>query len=331
MARPLRSEFPGALYHVTARGNERRAIYRSDDDRRRFLATLDDIVGRFHLLLHTYVLMDNHYHLLIETLEANLGRAMHDLNGAYAQAFNRGHRRVGHLLQGRYQSPLVQRDAYLLELSRYIHLNPVRAGMVARADEYRWSSARAYLGRCPTPGFLTVAEVLGHFGGRVHGARRRYEAYLDEACRSPPRSPFDNLIAQTLLGDGAWVETMRARIDACLRSGRLPLDLSGELPAVHDLYRRPTVAQIVSAVAAVTRTAPGHIYRPHSRAQGRAVAIYLASKWAGLPQKDVGSAFGIRSFAVSKVIARVARAADSDRELRCLRRRLTSALDASPA
>jgi REP element-mobilizing transposase RayT len=133
MARPLRIEFAGALYHVTARGNERKAIYRDDADRSRFLDGVRRAVDRFHLLLHANVLMDNHYHLLVETLEANLSQAMRDLDGNYAQYFNRAHRRVGHLFQARYKAILVDRDTYLLELSRYIHLNPVRAGMVSHA------------------------------------------------------------------------------------------------------------------------------------------------------------------------------------------------------
>lgn len=302
MARPLRIEFPGAFYHVTARGNERKPIYRTDVDRCQFLAVLADIVDHYHLLLHAYVLMDNHYHLLVETIEANLGRAMPDLNGAYAQCFNRRHHRIGHLLQGRYKAPLVQRDAYLLELSRYVHLNPVRAHMVARAEDYAGSSAGAYVGTCAPPPFLTVAEVLGHCGRQRRPARRRYAAFLAEAAGSLSASPLDNLVAQTLLGEPEWVAAMRVRITDCMRAGRLPLDL-GELPGLRGVRCRPTLAQVVSAVAAATGTAPELIYRPHSRALGRAVAIYLANKHAGLTQKEVGIAFGIRCFAVSKALS----------------------------
>ena len=164
MARALRIEFAGAFYHVTSRGNERKPIYRDAADRLRKLAIIADIVDRFHLLLHAYVLMDNHYHLLIETLDANLARAMRALNGDYAKQFNRVHRRVGHLFQGRYKAILVDRDSYLVELSRYIHLNPVRAGIVERAEQYRWSSAQAYVGRRAAPRFLTMADLLGRFG-----------------------------------------------------------------------------------------------------------------------------------------------------------------------
>src|SRR5512139_4048541 len=126
MTRPLRIEFPGALYHVTARGNERKPIYRDAEDRQRFLQRLAGVVETYKLAVHTYVLMRNHYHLLVQTRMANLARAMRQLNGVYTQDFNRRHHRAGHLFQGRYKALLVDKDAYLLELSRYIHLNPVR-------------------------------------------------------------------------------------------------------------------------------------------------------------------------------------------------------------
>ena len=126
MARPLRVDYPGALYHVTARGNERKAIFRHDADREQFLAVLAHAVERYRLRLHAYVLMDNHYHLLVETPEANLSLALRHLNGVYTGAFNRAHRRVGHLFQGRFKAIVVDKESYLLELSLYIHLNPVR-------------------------------------------------------------------------------------------------------------------------------------------------------------------------------------------------------------
>jgi putative transposase len=125
MARPLRIEFPGALYHVTARGNARQDIFLDDEDRQRFLGVLARGVSRFHLLLHAYCLMENHFHLVVETPEANLSKAMRQLNGVYTQAFNRRHKRVGHVLQGRFKAIVVDRDSYLLELCRYVVLNPV--------------------------------------------------------------------------------------------------------------------------------------------------------------------------------------------------------------
>ena len=130
MARPLRIEYPGALYHVMARGNVRAPIFNDDQDRRSFTDNLARVSGRCDWQVWSWCLMDNHYHLLIETRQATLLRGMREVNGVYSQAFNRRHRRVGHVLQGRYKAVLVERDSYLLELSRYVVLNPVRAGMV---------------------------------------------------------------------------------------------------------------------------------------------------------------------------------------------------------
>ena len=330
MARPLRIEFAGALYHVTARGNERKPIYRSDDDRRQFLRVLAEVVDRFQLLLHAYVLMDNHYHLLVETLEPNLRRAMHRLNGVYAQWFNRRHQRVGHFLQGRYKAPLVQQDAYLIELSRYIHLNPVRAGVVARANDYEWSSARAYVAQCRVPPFLTVAEVLGRFDPRPWRARRRYAAFLVDAAAVHAPSPLEGLVAQTLLGEPVWVEAMQRRVVACVRAGRLSADQDA-VPAVRQVRPPPTVAQVIAAVAAATGTAPAVICRRGSRATARAVAIYLAHTHTGLTQRAVGAAFGIRAFAVSKAVGAITRLRQQQRPLHCLLERLAGALQSPGA
>ena len=140
MARPLRIEYPGALYHVTARGNARQRIYNDSKDCQAFLDLLGKLSDRYHWLCHAYCLMTNHYHLLLETPEGNLAEGMRQLNGIYTQAFNRRHHKVGHVFQGRYHAILVDKDCYLLEVARYIVLNPVRAKMVKEAQAYLWSS-----------------------------------------------------------------------------------------------------------------------------------------------------------------------------------------------
>src|SRR5258706_8306926 len=155
MSRPLRLEFPGAIYHVTSRGNARAPIFADDGDRELFLETLAHVVERFHWLCHAYCLMDNHYHLLIETPDPNLSKGMRQLNGLYTQRFDRRHGRVGHVFQGRFKAILVERDSYLLELCRYVVLNPVRAKMVKQPKQYQWSSYRATAGIDAAPPFLT--------------------------------------------------------------------------------------------------------------------------------------------------------------------------------
>jgi REP element-mobilizing transposase RayT len=149
MSRPVRIEFPNALYHVTARGDRREDIFEDDVDRQAFLEIFGQVVKQFNWLCYAWCLMDNHYHLLIQTPYANLSKGMRQLNGVYTQSSNRRHARVGHLFQGRFKAILVDSDAYLLELARYVVLNPVRAGMVRKPDKWAWSSYRASMGLAP--------------------------------------------------------------------------------------------------------------------------------------------------------------------------------------
>ncbi len=154
MARPLRIEYPGALYHITSRGNARADIFDDNPDREKFLSILGVVVRKYRWICHGYCLMDNHYHLLVETPESNLCRGMRQINGLYTQGFNRRHGRVGHLFQGRYKSILVEKDSYLLQLSRYIVLNPVKAGMVKAPEDWEWSSYQSTAGLSTAPDFL---------------------------------------------------------------------------------------------------------------------------------------------------------------------------------
>jgi putative transposase len=203
MSRPLRIEYPGALYHVTSRGNARADIYLYDQDRQAFLDVLSEAVERFGWWCHGYCLMDNHYHLLIETPMANLGRGMRHLNGVYSQCFNRAHGRVGHVFQGRYKAILVERQTYLLELARYIVLNPVRAHMTDQAEGWTWSSYRATAGLATVPNFLETNWILQQFGARPDSALKHYRRFVGEGMRRS--SPWDDLIGGTVLGSEAFV------------------------------------------------------------------------------------------------------------------------------
>jgi len=204
MARPLRIEFPGAVYHVTSRGNARESIYLDTKDRKEFLAVLEDVVARFNWLCHAYCLMDNHYHLLIETPEPNLSRGMRQLNGVYTQRLNRRHNRVGHVFQGRYKSILVERESHLLELCRYVALNPVRAGIADAPGRYRWSSYRATAGLGERPAFLTVDWILRRFSSRRAEARKQYRSFVREGIGGG--SPWEGLTAQCILGGREFIE-----------------------------------------------------------------------------------------------------------------------------
>lgn len=211
MARPLRIEFAGALYHVTARGNARADIFADDSDRQQFLSLLHHTVERYDWYCHAYCLMDNHYHLLIETSTPTLSKGMKFLNGTYTQYFNRRHHRVGHIFQGRFKAILVQKDAYLLELARYIALNPVRAQMVRHAKEWRWSSYRATVGLDESERCLTTDWVLAGFAKTKKVAQERYRDFVQAGKGQP--SPWQKLKNQIYLGSDEFVNDMQCKLD----------------------------------------------------------------------------------------------------------------------
>lgn len=206
MVRPLRVEYEDAVYHVTSRGNARAAIFLDDVDRGRFLEILGDVVARYGWICHAYCLMTNHYHLLIETPEANLSRGMHLLNGVYTQWFNRRHRRVGHLFQGRFKAILVEKEGHLLELARYIVLNPVRAKMVRTVRAWPWSSYRATSGQNDMPKFLTVNWVLSQFDPDRARAVRAYRQFVREGKEV---NVWEGLRAGMFLGTDAFVNQLK--------------------------------------------------------------------------------------------------------------------------
>ena len=181
MPRPLRVRPPGGIFHITSRGNRRQHIFLEDADRERFLALLEMVIRRYAWICHAYCMMDNHVHLLIETPQENLSEGMQQLLGQYAQAFNRHHDFDGHLFQGRFKSTLVQSNWHLLELARYIVLNPVRAGMRGTAGDWAWSSYRAAAGEIRAPRFLTLDWLLGQFGRDLESARVSFTRFVLEA------------------------------------------------------------------------------------------------------------------------------------------------------
>ncbi|MGX9730047.1 transposase [Janthinobacterium aestuarii] len=203
MTRPLRLEFAGALYHVTSRGDRRSAIYRDDTDRLAWQEVLEHVCERHHFIVHSFCQMSNHYHLLVETVEANLSQGMRQLNGVYTQHFNRRHKLVGHVLQGRYKAILVQKENYLLELTRYIILNPVRAHMVASPDDWHWSSHHYVLDDTASPCWLTRDWLLSQFGTTREEAVANYSRFV--AAGMGETSPLAHTCHQMLLGDDAFV------------------------------------------------------------------------------------------------------------------------------
>ena len=299
MSRPLRIEYEGAFYHITARGNEKRPIFVTERDFARFLGLFERVHERYGILIPVYVLMTNHYHLLIETPHSNLIATLHDLNTAYTNYFNRRHDRVGHLFQGRYRSIVVEKDAYLLELSRYIHLNPVRARMVERPEAYPWSSYGSYLSSKTSPGWLCREQILGQMDRDFGKARRKYRQFVEEGLRKEIKNPLEGVIAGMVLGgEGFWKE-IKGRVQK-LEAGR-------EIPTLREVQRKVDVEAIVQEVSSFYGVSPEVIRQkrrpPHGGSQ---VAIYLTRKKTGLSLNEIAAFFGGRHYtAVSTAFRRV--------------------------
>jgi putative transposase len=203
MTRPLRLEFAGALYHVTSRGDRREAIYKDDFDRMAWLDVLGLVCARCNFVVHSFCQMTNHYHLLVETVDGNLARGMRQLNGTYTQYFNRRHKLVGHLFQGRYKAILVQKETYLLELTRYVVLNPLRAKMVSSLEDWEWSSYHYLVGRKLAPPWMAADWLLGQFGDTRSNAVAAYHRFVMQGHGLS--SPLKDTKYQTMLGDATFI------------------------------------------------------------------------------------------------------------------------------
>lgn len=274
MSRPIRIEFPDALYHVTARGDRREDIFEDEQDRQLFLATLEKVIAQFNWTCHAWCLMDNHYHLMIQTPDGNLSKGMRQLNGIYTQASNRRHQRVGHLFQGRFKAILVDSDAYLLEVSRYVVLNPVRAGMVKKTEDWMWSSYRATAGLEDSAPWLAVDGILAQFAQRRSLAQQRYAQFVAEGIKS--ESPWTSLKGQVYLGDEQFVQRMQSLIDTGKDDVQIPLAQRRPLP--------PPLAKI----------------EDHS--PDRNAAIVEAYATGGYSYQQIAEHFGIHFTTVGKII-----------------------------
>ena len=302
MARPLRIEYPGAFYHVTSRGNERQDVFKSQRDRERFLSYVESAVVRYGAVVHTWCLMSNHYHLLLETPLGNLSQIMRHINGAYTTYFNVKRKRAGHLFQGRYKAILVEADAYAAELSRYMHLNPVRAGMVAQPEHYPWSSYRSYIGHSTMPEWLKTDFILGSFGKNAADANKEYQRFVEERLNRAYESPLNATVASTILGRSSFVRAVAERHLGAKRAER-------SLPAVKALALRPSMDDIIRTIKAELGDRAELL---------RQVSLYCCQKYSGVKLKDIGARFGISDAAVSQASRRVVIQAESDRQLKTL-------------
>jgi REP element-mobilizing transposase RayT len=274
MSRPLRIEFPDALYHVTSRGDRREDIFEDDRDRQTFLETLEQVITQFNWTCYAWCLMDNHYHLLIQTPDGNLSKGMRQLNGVYTQASNRRHGRVGHLFQGRFKAILVDSDAYLLELARYVVLNPVRAGMVKKPDGWAWSSYRASLGLEPAPLWLAEDGLLAMFAKRRSVAQQRYAQFVAEGIKAD--SPWGKLKGQVFLGDEQFV----ARMQVHIQNGKDDV----QIPLAQRRPKPPSLAEIAK------------------RAPDRNAAIVAAYATGGYSYQQIADFFGVHFTTAGRIV-----------------------------
>jgi REP element-mobilizing transposase RayT len=290
------------LYHVTARGWERRVIVDSDRDREDWLRLLDRVATRSNWRIFAWVLMSNHFHLFLRTPEPNLSAGMHDLNSGYASLFNRRYRRAGSLFQGRFKAILVEDQSHAWELSRYIHLNPVRAKMVQLPQEYRWSSYSAYRfvrDAASAPGWLDWETVLGEHSNDLRNARRAYRRFVEQGIEDPPTSPVKAAVGGVFLGAASWVEQMRERL------ADEPEDAN--VPQRKRLAKRPTGLEIVRVVQDHFGVGLSDLIQARRHGNdARAAALYLIRRLTDEKVTRMAEQFGgVSVAAISKLLSRV--------------------------
>lgn len=282
MGRPLRITYSGAHYHVTSRGNEQKDVFKNRRDREQFLSYLESATTRYRAVIHAYCLMTNHYHLLLETPEGNLSEIMRHINGAYTNYFNTKRKRTGHLFQGRYKAILIEADEYLMELSRYIHLNPVRAGMTVKPEEHSWSSYNAYIGVRPKPHWLHTDVMKEHFGDGD-----RYCQFVEEMLTKDYQSPLQGIVGSTLLGSEPFIqEIMATHLDG--------KQIERDVPAIRELSKSRKIAMILENVQEVFE----------DRKLAQKAGIYLAHRYSGARLRELGAYFDKKDSAIAQTTKR---------------------------
>lgn len=295
MARPLRIEYPGAYYHVMNRGNAGENIFSGSRDKEKFLEYVAKAVEQFAVVIHTYCLMSNHYHLLIETPEANLSSAIQWLNVSYAVFYNKRQNRKGHLFGGRFKAILVNADEYLSALSRYIHLNPVHANMVERPQDYPWSSYGALVGKVKRPDWLRTETLLNYFGDTVEKAINRYRVFVEDVDVAGLENPGQQATGGFVLGGDDFVKWVQQKFLVARREEK-------EVPELKALRPRIAVQTIVEAVCKEFGCGEEEILaKGHRGNRARAVAIFLSTTHSGMSRGNLGKFFGgISGAAITK-------------------------------
>jgi REP element-mobilizing transposase RayT len=281
-------------------GNERKAVFKSRRDREKFLEYLESASERYGAVIHIYCLMDNHYHLLIETPAGNLAQIMQHINSAYTTYFNVKRKRSGHLFQGRYRSIVIEADTYAKELSRYIHLNPVRAGMADTPEEYEWSSYLFYAVEEEKPAWLSTDFILGYFAGTYSVAQQKYRSFVESLIGKQYRSPLTGISLSAILGLPDFVDEIKGRFLSKERH-------DGYLPSLNEPADRPSMEEIDRVVGSTAK---------ENNRSARQMQIYLCHRYTGARLLEIGNRFGIGESAVSQNSRRFSERLRRDRELR---------------
>lgn len=292
MARPLRIEFQGAYYHITSRGNERHRIFNDSHDREQLLSYIGSANERFGAIVLCFCLMDNHYHLFLQTPSGNLSQIIHYINASYTGYFNRKHRRSGHLFQGRYKGILVEPDSYAMELSRYIHLNPVRVEIVKKAEDYLWSSYRYYLNVSRKPEWLDTDLILSYFSKVKSQRIQQYRIFIEEAVGKKYESPLKQAVGSVLLGSEQFINEIKEKY-------LTETDLSRDLPSVRSLKRMSSIEDIVRLIEKESGVTDKKLFKK--------IIIYMSHRFSGIYSKDIGQYFGVSESAVSLTSTRFER------------------------
>ena len=276
MGRPLRIEYPGAFYHVTSRGNERRAIFLTQTNYERMIGYLESATERYGAQIHCFCLMSNHYHLLLETPRGNLPQILHHLNTSYTNYFNAKTGREGHLFQGRYRAILMDKDHYAMELSRYIHLNPVRAHMVKDPLLYPWSSYKDYAGERTEWDWVKTQWILGQISRNEKRARQGYRKFIGEVSGRAVRDPLEQVVSSTILGSEEFVDWVREKWVEKRAYHR-------DIPSLRQLSKWP-------GLLSIQREAESLFGKRAD--ESRRVALYLSHRLSGQSLGEIGSHFG---------------------------------------
>lgn len=307
MARAMRIEYEDAVYHVTARGNDRKKIFFTKLDHEKFLEYIKEAKKKYGILVHSYVLMSNHYHLIIETPNANLSKAMQYINGSYTTYVNTKRKRSGHLFQGRYKAIIVDIDNYLLELSRYIHLNPVRAKMVEKPEEYTYSSYKAFISNKREEA-LTNELLMGMIGKNSNESKREYKAFVESAIGTEIESPLKKVYGGIILGKISFIKETLTR----LKAEYLQEEEIANRRALRTIYGVEEIIDMVSNHFHIKKDDITENNKPEQRK----ISLYLIKKHTGATNKKIGEVFGGISYsAVSKLYQRFTKELNGNRKL----------------